>query len=219
MRYEKARVERVRIETNNVSNPREPSGGAEESKSAIEFLTRPKESPDGFELKIEPRSKTLNDSDVAIKYLEGVVKQGCRSGAVFRYLMSLYTAMEDEEPLLEFLSNHVSGTSSFVDAAKKAILAGDRPRLGADDTSSTPLDMSYALRAVLGTGRHFRSAIKLYMGFGMRTQAVELALKVDPALARQLSQDSVEIGKVLLHCSFGWYCHVCSINLLRINFF
>jgi hypothetical protein len=58
---------------------------------------------------------------------------------------------------------------------------------------SGPLDMSYALRNILSTGRHFRSAIKLYMGFGMRQQAVELALKVDPSLARELAQDSVEL--------------------------
>jgi len=31
------------------------------------------------------------------------------------------------------------------------------------------------------------------MGFGMRQQAVELALKVDPSLARELAQDSVEL--------------------------
>lgn len=30
-------------------------------------------------------------------------------------------------------------------------------------------------------------------GFGMRQQAVELALKVDPSLARELAQDSVEL--------------------------
>ena len=38
--------------------------------------------------------------------------------------------------------------------------------------------------------RHFRSAVKLYMGFGMRQQAVELALKVDPSLARELARQS-----------------------------
>ena len=196
MRYEKARVERTRsLNNTDVSSSLLRHGGAEESTSAIDLLERPKESPDGFELKIESNPKSMNDSNVAIKYLEGVVKQGCRSGAVFRYLMSLYTAMDDEEPLLEFLTSHVSGTSSVIDAAKKVFLAGDRPLAGKDDTSSTPLDMSYALRAVLGTGRHFRSAIKLYMGFGMRSQAVELALKVDPSLARKLAQESVELDE------------------------
>ena len=105
--------------------------------------------------------------------------------------MSLYTEMLDEEPLYEFLSTHVAGTTTVADAAKKAMLSGDRSSFH-DDTSSTPLDMSFALRAVLATGRHFRSAIKLYMGFGMRQQAVELALKVDPSLAQHLAQGSVE---------------------------
>ena len=35
------------------------------------------------------------------------------------------------------------------------------------------------------------------MGFGMRQQAVELALKVDPSLASELAQDSVEERKQL----------------------
>jgi vacuolar protein sorting-associated protein 18 len=179
MRYEKARVAQIRDHTKDDSTiPRGPFGSSEESKTSID----PKDGP-----------SSVSDSNVAINYLEGVVKQGCRNGAVFRYLLSLYIAMKNEEPLLEFLSTHVSPTSSLVDATKKAILAGDRPIMGADDPSSTPLDMSYALRAVLGTGRHFRSAIKLYMGFGMRSQAVELALKVDPPLARQLAQGSVEL--------------------------
>jgi hypothetical protein len=199
MNYEKTRVDRARMKKAfEASNVKEAAGGVEESKSAIDCLGGPNESPDGFEVKIEPGGKAgsfVDAASVSMKYLEGVIKQGCRSGAVFRYLMSLYTEMENEEPLYEFLSTHVPGTSTVVDAAKKAILAGDRPHIGADDTSSTPLDMSYALRAVLGTGRHFRSAIKLYMGFGMRPQAVELALKVDPSLARQLAQGSVELDE------------------------
>ena len=55
--------------------------------------------------------------------------------------------------------------------------------------------MAYTLRAVLGTGRHFRLAIMLRIGFGMRSQAVELALKVDPSLAQQLAQESVELDE------------------------
>jgi hypothetical protein len=35
--------------------------------------------------------------------------------------------------------------------------------------------------------------LTFYRGFGMRQQAVELALKVDPSLARELAQDSVEL--------------------------
>ena len=179
MRYEKIRTEKLR-DQNRTESARTTGhySAMEESKISMDF----KES-----------TRDLTDSNVAINYLEGVVTQGCRNGAVFRYLLSLYVAMDNEEPLLAFLSQHVSATSSLVDAAKKAILVGDRPQFGADDPSSTPLDMSYALRAVLGSGRHFRSAIKLYMGFGMRPQAVELALKVDPSLARQLAQGSIEL--------------------------
>lgn len=200
MNYEKSRAESARMKTTFEDlNAHELAGGVEESKSAIDCLGRPNESPDGFELKLESATTAasfVDDASVSMKYLEGVIKQGCRSGAVFRYLLSLYTEMEDEEPLYEFLSMHVPGTATVVDATKKAMLARDRSRQGGtDDTSSTPLDMSYALRAVLGTGRHFRSAIKLYMGFGMRPQAVELALKVDPSLARQLAQGSVELDE------------------------
>ena len=61
----------------------------------------------------------------------------------------------------------------------------------AQEEMSSPLDKSHALRTILRTGRHFRSAVKLYMGFtGMRQQAVELALKVDPSLARELARKS-----------------------------
>jgi hypothetical protein len=36
-----------------------------------------------------------------------------------------------------------------------------------------------------------------YMSFGMREQAVELALKVDLSLARELAQDSVELDEAI----------------------
>lgn len=196
MNYEKARLQHAQIQKPTATTDMlEQDGGTEESKKAIDCLDRPKESPDGFELKIEVGTNDasfVDDANVSITYLEGVVKQGCQNGAIFRYLLSLYTSMENEEPLYEFLSNHVPGTSSIVDAAKRVIISGGRLKVP-DEIASTPIDISYALRAVLGTGRHFRSAIKLYMGFGLRPQAVELALKVDPSLARQLAQGSVEL--------------------------
>jgi hypothetical protein len=105
----------------------------------------------------------------------------------------LYANIEDEEPLYEFLTKHVPSTSTLINDQKKALMARDRTFADVDEAAASPLDLSYALRTVLGSGRHFRSAIKLYMGFGMRQQAVELALKVDPTLARQLAQDSVEL--------------------------
>ena len=135
-----------------------------------------------------PTSGTfVDDPDVSRKYLEGVIQLGCRSSAIYSFLISLYVKMDDEEPLFKFLSTHVQAAATAADASRTAGLAfGDVGITG-------PLDMSYALRAILRSGRHFRSAIKLYMGFGMRQQAVELALKVDPSLARQLAQESVEL--------------------------
>ena len=200
MNYEKRRNENARVRRAHASptSPDADVGGTEESKTSIHYVAAPFSSGDGFELKFEGSSvgaSFVDDPSVCIKYLEGVIKQGCRHGAIFSYLMSLYTEMDDEEPLYEFLSMHVVGTSTLVDAAKKALLSQDREMLSSSDMTSTPLDLSFALRAVLGTGRHFRSAIKLYMGFGMRQQAVELALKVDPSLARQLAQGSTELDE------------------------
>ena len=147
---------------------------------------------DGFEVRIDSPphqvGSFVDDDSASIKYLEGVIKLGCRSGAIFSYLVALYAAMEDEEPLLRFLSVHVPSAAVATDATQKALLAGSY----ADEGVSSPLDMSFALRRILSTGRHFRSAVKLYMGFGMRVQAVELALKVDPSLARDLARKSTD---------------------------
>lgn len=198
MHYEKVRAERARLKKAvDASNVHE-SGGVEESKSAIDYFEGPKESPDGFECKIESTmihgaASFVDDASISIKYLEGVIQQGCRASAIFNYLVSLYAKIEDEEPLFDFLTTHVKLLTSAIDDRKKAIMRGDKASMNVDEASSSPLDLSYALRTVLGSGRHFRSAIKLYMGFGMRQQAVELALKVDPTLARQLAQDSVEL--------------------------
>jgi vacuolar protein sorting-associated protein 18 len=193
MKYESIRSARKRAQ--GEQSKLEAKGGVEETKSDNRYsIGGPNESSDGFEIKFEADlnvASFVDDSTVAIKYLEGVISQGCRHGAVFRYLLSLYIALEDEEPLLEFLSQHVSGSNSIIDAAKRAILQRDKSP-NTENLSNAPLDISYALRAVLKSGRHFRSAIKLYMGFGMRQQAVELALKVDPSLARNLAQGSVE---------------------------
>ena len=152
---------------------------------------------EGLELQINrtmilTTASFVEDANAAIRFLEGVIQQGCRTSAIFSYLISLYAKLEDEEPLLKFLTTHVPGSSAWTDATTKSLLSGDRA-IGADYGLSGPLDMGAALRIVLASGRHYRSAIKLYMGFGMRQQAVELALKVDPSLARELAQESVEI--------------------------
>ena len=121
-----------------------------------------------------------NNGDATIKYLEGVIRLGCESSAIHTYLTSLLASMEDEEPLFRFLSTYVSSPKSTNSDEFKA-------------GESSPLDLQCALRAVLKTGRHYRSAVKLYMGLNMRQHAVELALKVDPALARELARDSTEV--------------------------
>lgn len=169
------------------------SGGVEESK--IQEVDQNQESFDGIEVikvssSLQDSQSFVDDSGVSMKYLEGVIGRGCRNSAVFSYLLALYTKLPDEEPLYNFLSIHVPGAESVNEATSKAILSGDRSRLSMSGTPSVPLDLSFALRSVLATGRHFRSAIKLYRGLGMRQQAVELALKVDPSLARELAQGS-----------------------------
>lgn len=133
-----------------------------------------------------PYSMFVNDPNASITYMEGVIKLGSQSRAIFNYLTSLYASLEDEGPLFRFLSTHVPP------AASSPILTGGGVGAlilkQAEEERNCPLDKSFALRTILRTGRHFRSAVKLYMGFGMRQQAVELALKVDPSLARELAR-------------------------------
>lgn len=169
------------------------SSGIEESKSMENIEVGGERGLYGSSVEVQILSGTshagsfVDDPNVSAKYLEGVIKLGSRSSAIYSFLISLYVKLADEEPLFKFLSTQVPAAAAASDASRKAGLAFS------DEGLSGPLDMSYALRTILGTGRHFRSAIKLYMGFGMRQQAVELALKVDPSLARELAQDSVEL--------------------------
>jgi len=151
---------------------------------------------DGVEIHIaeivsRPYFPFVDDDNASFKYLEGVIKLGCRSSAIYSYLISLYAAMEDEEPLFKFLVSQVPGAASVSNATARVLLTNDGIN-SYDDGITSPLDMSYALRTILETGRHFRSAIKLYMGFGMRQQAVELALKVDPSLARDMAREATD---------------------------
>jgi hypothetical protein len=191
MHYEKMRAERKKTEGLR--------GGAEETKSpdvSPKDVEQLRVDADGVEIRFErpdihPARSFVDDENASINYLEGVINAGCRSSAVFTYLISLYTGMEDEEPLLRFLSAHIPAATTVLEANQKSLHAGASMLLD-NGLSSAPLDMSYALRAVLASGRHFRSAIKLYMGFGMRQQAVELALNVDPALAREMARQSVD---------------------------
>lgn len=130
-----------------------------------------------------------DDPSASIRYLEGVIKLGSKSRSVFNYITSLYAKMEDEGPLFRFISEHVPAASSSVTSVSTSHV-GDLTLQQTDEEENSPLDKGYALRTIMRTGRHFRSAVKLYMGFGMRQQAVELALKVDPSLARELARQS-----------------------------
>jgi len=181
MHYEQRRSEIAAVPNN------QDEAAVEESKIEIGGTA---------EMQIDSRKASqhcsfVDDGDASRKYLEGVIELGCGSNAIYSYLISLYVKMDDEEPLFRFLSTHVPSAGTVADANKKLLMLKDKRYRFTDDAFSSPLDMSFALRTILATGRHYRSAIKLYMGFGMRQQAVELALKVDPALARDLARDSV----------------------------
>jgi len=156
-----------------------------------------------------------------VKYLEGVITKAAANAAnsggenyprvtIYNYLISLYAGMEDEAHLFRFLLLHNQGheqnrkknnssnsklasqhSMSLDDILNPYYDANKQNRESNKSPSSPPLDMSHALRIVLKTGRHFRSAVQLYMGFGLRQQAVELALKVDPVLAREIARESV----------------------------
>ena len=144
-----------------------------------------------------PPGSFVDDPAASIRYMEAVVRDGCRSRAVFNYLVSLYAGLGDEAPLFRFLSEHVPPASSAGgvgppgDGSGATTVSDVLLRRSAEE-GACPVDRQFALRTVLRTGRHFRSAVRLYMGFGMRRQAVELALKVDPSLARGLARDCAD---------------------------
>jgi len=200
MHYERLRVDRAKAKhAAQMAKGKYPfsatsPGGAEESKT-IEPVDVGKDASNVYAGGVEVQNlhgvssvgAFVDDPQVSRKYLEGVIKLGCRSSAIYSFLISLYVKLEDEEPLYKFLSTHVPAAATASDVSRAAGLGSG------DEGLSGPLDMSYALRTILRSGRHFRSAIKLYMGFGMRQQAVELGLKVDPSLARELAQESVEL--------------------------
>jgi len=189
MHYERVRMDRVKSKhAAHISRGKNPFGRVDEGK-VNEFHHDSHTYADMGNRVLYGASTTgifVDDPNVSQRYLEGVITLGCRSSAIYSFLISLYVKMDDEEPLYRFLSTHVT-SSSFSSGGASSTQGFDGGNAGG------PLDMSYALRTILRSGRHFRSAIKLYMGFGMRQQAVELGLKVDPALARELAQESVEL--------------------------
>jgi vacuolar protein sorting-associated protein 18 len=131
----------------------------------------------GVEVRIDDNKSFVDDDQAVITYLKGCITLGCKSTAIFNYLVSLLVKLEDEDPLHDFLSQHIVTTIST---------SGGKPR------QKSPLDLPYTLRLLLQSGRHFRSVIQLYMGLGMRQRAVELAIKVDPRTAKELTKDSID---------------------------
>ena len=158
MYYERLRSESNRgkqvAEAARGKNPFAPSKTVEsvDAKGSKDFFGG------GVEVQIFSRTGSFIDEPVTTKYLEGVIKLGCQSSAIYSFLISLYVDMVDEEPLYKFLSEHVPSAALASEASRNA---GRRALV--NEGLSGPLDMSYALRTILGTGRHFRSAIKLYM--------------------------------------------------------
>eukprot|EP00956_Cyclotella_meneghiniana_P021818 scaffold40285_cov72-Cyclotella_meneghiniana.AAC.1 len=186
MQYERKRTE---LQATPSSSKRSSSISDKLARQAFQIEKSQTQGDGGMEIKINPtggfdasQALFVNDADASIRYLEGVIKLGCKSRAVYNYLVSLYANMYDEGPLFSFLTRHVPIDSSQSNSRVTELLLKH-----AEKESSTPLDLSFALRTILRSGRHMRSAVRLYMGFGMRQQAVELALKVDPSLARELA--------------------------------
>jgi hypothetical protein len=174
MQYERQRTKH--------SEGREMNEKGQESKSNFDQIGHSGSNGGPIELSfvgdkgIFPAPSFVDDSKASITYLEGAITLGCEITAIFNYLISLYAKMEDEEPLFSFLSMHLSTTPESDGTAPK---------------QKPSLDLSYALRVLLKTGRHYRSVVRIYMGYGMRQRAVELAIKVDPALAKELAGECI----------------------------
>ena len=107
-----------------------------------------------------PSSFFVDDAKASIHYLEGVIKLGSQSRAIYNYLASLYASMDDEGPLFRYLSTHVT---TAVDHPQSIVGVSELMMRHNNTENLTPLDLSYVLRRILQTGRHMRSAVKLYM--------------------------------------------------------
>eukprot|EP00804_Cyclotella_cryptica_P013955 CCRYP_002466-RB/>CCRYP_002466-RB protein AED:0.08 eAED:0.08 QI:298/1/1/1/1/1/11/357/1434 len=202
MQYERKRKEHKKVKAKAVppkkipptqgSIPSHSSSLSNFSRRAFEIENSRTHGDGEMEIRINPTDVVspesfVDDSEALVRYLEGVIKLGSRSRAIFNYLVSLYANMDDEGPLFRFLSAHIP---TGIESSRSSTGVTEPMQNHIHEENKAHLDMSFALRTILETGRHFRSAVKLYMGFGMRHQAVELALKVDPSLARELARQS-----------------------------
>jgi hypothetical protein len=87
---------------------------------------------------------------ISTKYFRGVIKLGCRSSAIYSFLILLYVKLADEEPLFKFLSAQVPAAATVSNASKKAGLgfAGDGLSGVVDGATST-------LQVFSTSDRHF----------------------------------------------------------------
>ena len=162
MQYERKRTE---LQATPSSSKRSSSISDKLARQAFQIEKSQTQGDGGMEIKINPtggfdasQALFVNDADASIRYLEGVIKLGCKSRAVYNYLVSLYANMYDEGPLFSFLTRHVPIDSSQSNSRVTELLLKH-----AEKENSTPLDLSFALRTILRSGRHMRSAVRLYM--------------------------------------------------------
>ena len=167
MQYERKRTEHKRSE-NTLDNSKRSSQLSDKGRRKLDIEKSPTDGDGEMEIKINSTyasgsnvassSFFVDESMASVTYLEGVIKLGSKSRAVYNYLASLYANMQDEGPLVCFLSAHVPADSYHSGTGFSEIMLKHSER-----ETSTPLDLPYVLRTILQTGRHMRSAVKLYM--------------------------------------------------------
>ena len=168
MQYERKRTEHRKAGQTSLSSKQSLSVSNKLARGALEIEKSRTHGDGEMEIRITPTGPAdfgaapselfVNEAVASIRYLEGVIKLGSRSRAIYNYLASLYANLDDEEPLFRFLSTHVP--AAFDLSPSNAV---DLMIKHADQENSTLLDLSYVLRTILRTGRHMRSAVRLYM--------------------------------------------------------
>lgn len=167
MQYERKRAQKSKAGEFSAISTRSLSVSDKVTRRTLEIETSRTHGGGEMEIKINSTSPTdlaaapslfVDEAEASVSYLEGVIKLGSKSTAVYNYLASLYANLDDEGPLFRFLSAHVPAA---IDSSHSS--AADLILKHADKENSTLLDLSYVLRTVLRTGRHMRSVIKLYM--------------------------------------------------------
>ena len=168
MQYERKRTEHKRSGDTFGSSNRSSSISDKLARRAFDIENSLTHDDGEMEIKINPTSPSgsdaapstffVDEAAASVTYLEGVIKLGSKSRAVFNYLASLYANLQDEGPLVRFLSAHVPVHSYQSSTGVAGVMLKH-----AEKETLTPLDLSYVLRTIIQTGRHMRSAVKLYM--------------------------------------------------------